>query len=787
MELSELTDYARETYQIEEQRKWDGFPGFSVLCHPRTGKWVALLMRQWDTDSGEEIQRCDLKCGIRTLDECRAPYLAPPIRMKGPKWISVAFGNETDPELVFRLFDRAIIAGDGQGYTLVLEQPPLPESGFYRDTPLPLPRQPAEQPSRSENGIHRDTPLPPPRHAEQLSWLESLIHQAASLPTSPQFAEQPPRPEEGFYRDTPLPGPPRQVREPEVLPERLREMKHLYEYGSNSPEARAANFLRQGRFMADYEDDAEWDGMSVASYFPTYHDFTTRQLRGYFAWRARVRKGEYQPIAHSAAYVYLYELLNLIGTDSPEDALRRLKAFETGYVDAGYGNAEMRVSLHRWMTELAVIHALPEETARQYADPALLERDQMLAVLQAPEDRADTEVFSALCYFDGKRLAKTPVCRLPEERGERLFSRVWRLALKQSRENGQERFAGSFEQNRENGQDVLAGSFEQNRENGQDLFTRCFGEQTASAWYPFANAVYCWEKKPADSDYQLDACRSYRCRDGAWEMLTWEGRFFDLELFHGLLRQTDAMLRRYLKTGNYLKEKPEEAWISPCVRAVIEAEKKEAEEAARPRVVLDLSGLDQIRQDALITRDSLLTDEERAEEETGFSARAKADEETAEPTQAKRETETATPALTETADPAWAETKADTAAPAMTAAEAEKEYTAEAEAETADPTRAEAETEKAFPAQMAAPAQSTQPELPLDDIQLEILRALLAGKPVSGLIREHHLMPALTADMINEAMYDEIGDSIVDCDQDQLSLVEDYREDLIRLLGGDDP
>ena len=400
----------------------------------------------------------------------------------------------------------------------------------------------------------------------------------------------------------------------------------------------------------------------------------------------------------------------------------------------------MRGSLHRWMTELAVIHALPEETARQYADPALLERDQALAALQAPEEHTDTEVFSALCYFDGKRLAKTPVCRLPEERGERLFSRVWRLALKQSREEG------------------------------QDLFTRCFGEKTASAWYPFANAVYCWEKKPADSDYQLDACRSYRCRDGAWKMLTWEGRFFDLELLHGLLRQTDAMLRRYLKTGNYLKERPEEAWISPCVRAVIEAEKKEAEEAARPRVVLDLSGLDQIRRDALITRDSLLTDEERAETETAFPVEEKAeadararvavDEETAEPARAKADS-------------------------SMAAAEAEKEYTAEAETERGDPMRAEAETEKAFPAQMAAPAQSTHPELPLDDIQLEILRALLAGKPVSGLIREHHLMPALTADMINEAMYDEIGDSIVACDHDILSLVEDYREDLTQLLGGD--
>ena len=43
----------------------------------------------------------------------------------------------------------------------------------------------------------------------------------------------------------------------------------------------------------------------------------------------------------------------------------------------------------------------------------------------------------------------------------------------------------------------------------------------------------------------------------------------------------------------------------------------------------------------------------------------------------------------------------------------------------------------------------------------------------------------MTADMINEAMFDEIGDTIVACDNDTLSLVEDYREDLTWLLGGD--
>ena len=610
MELTELTAYARETYQIEEQHKWDGFPGFSVLSHPRTGKWVALLMRQWDTESGEEIQRCDLKCGMQTLTECHASYLAPPIRMKGPRWISVAFVDETDPELVFRLFDRAMISGDAQGFTLVLDQPPRPEIRIHRDTPLPLPSRP--------------------------------------------------------------------VREPEALPERLREMKHLYEYGSNSVEARAANFLRQGRFMADFEDDASWAGMGFACYFPTYHDLTTRQLRGYFAWRTRVRQGDYQPVAVSAAYIYLYELLNLIGAASPEDALRRLKAFEEGYLDAGYGDAPMRASLRRWMTELVVIHALPEDAARQFADPALLERDQALAVLRTPEAHEDGEVFASLCFFDGKRLAQSPVCRQSPEKSARLFSQVWRLALRQSREGG------------------------------GDLFARCFGEQTVSAWHPFGNAVYCWEKKPADSVYQLDACRSYRCRDGVWEMLSWESPSFDRQFFHGLLRQTDVMLRRYLKTGNYLKEKREEAWISPCVRSVIEAAEREAAEAARPRVVLNLSGLERIRRDALITRDSLLTDEEREEAEA----------------------ETAVPARTET------------------------------------------------------PSPGIQPELPLDDVQLEILRALLAGDPASGIIRTHHLMPAMTADIINEAMFDEIGDSVVACENDILSLVEDYREDLTRLLGG---
>lgn len=266
--------------------------------------------------------------------------------------------------------------------------------------------------------------------------------------------------------------------------------------------------------------------------------------------------------------------------------------------------------------------------------------------------------------------------RQGKEQGERLFSQVWREALRQSGE--------------------------------KDFFTRCFGEEAESPWHPFANAVYCWEKKPEDGVYQLGPCRSFRCQSGVWRMRAYEKLSMDQRLLHGLLRQADLMLRRYLKTGGYLKEHPEDAWAAPIVRAVIAAEERAAAEASRPKLVLDLGGLEQIRRDALITRDSLLTEEEREEAEAAQ-----------------------TPAA----------------------------------------------------AQAPVPAQEV-PGLPLDSVQFEILRALLHGSPAESILRAHRLMPDMTADMINEALFDEFGDSVIDCENDILSLVEDYREDLICLLGG---
>ena len=651
MQLAELAAYADEKYHIQEEYKWADFPGFSVLTDPATGRWAALLMRQWDEESGRMIERCDLKCGQQSLTVLHKPYLSPPLRMRGQKWLGIIFNESTEPAVVRRLFDRALTSGEQRGYTLMLaSQLPTP------------PRRPCTE-SRPD-----------------------LTHTAA-----------------GIYRDTLLPfSDSTYLPRGGLIPEKLREMSRLYEYGRESLEMKAKNFVRQARFMEDYEDDYPWEG-ELNCYFPAYHDLTVRQLRGYFSWRAKVRKGFFGPLPVSAAYLYVYELLNGIGADSPEDALRKLKAFEAGFPDAGQGDARMRTNLTHWMTEYAVLNDVPPETARQFADPALLKRDNALMILKCAAERRDEDVFYALCRLSGKKLNESPVFLQDLPRGIRLFAEVWRKA------------AEAF------------------RERGEDLFALCFGSPKTVRWMPLTNALYLPGDPPAERDYALTGCRRFFCRGGDWFTEAYDPQYFDKNRLRGLLHEADRRLRKYLKTGRYLKEDPADAWAGPITEAVIEEDRRAIREAARPKITLDLSGLDRIRRDAVTTRESLLSEEERL-------------------------------AWEEEAPPASPVPEApDASALSMVAPNAPNL-----------PTKA--------PASPDLPPNAS--DLPLDPLQFRILRTLLAGKSPADLIRVNRLMPSLVADTVNELLYDEIGDTVLVCENESLSLVEDYREELEQLLGG---
>ena len=619
MELSELADYAKAKYNISEQHKWSGFPGFSILADPTTGEWLALLMRQRSPETGAEIRRCDIKCGQDCLYEIRAPFLSLPFRMKGQNWAGVFFDEQTDPQTVFRLFDRAAERCAQRGAVVVLEEKPRYVTGVYTETALPF------------------------------------AGRTFSVP------------------------------DPEV-PQRIREMYRLYESGDSSFVRKCRNFYRQGKFMEDYTDDLEWTG-DYRHYFATYHDLSIRQLRGYFTWRTHARKGEYRPLCTSLAYLYLYELLCGIGADSPEESLRLMRDFETGFLDAGPGDPGMRSNLHRWMFEFAVLHDLPPEVIRETADPAMISRDQALAALKAPAGKTDGEILEALCTFGGAALMKSPVFEKDADKAARLFAALWRHLTEGYRD-----------------------------EDGRDLFTAIFGEQKAYPWYPLSNAVHWETERPQDRELVLNECRTYSCSGGVWQEERYENLYFDREKLRGLLHEADRNFRLLLKAGHNLHKKDDEEWASPYIEAVITAEKRAEEEAARPVITIDLTGLEKIRQDASVTRDSLLTEEDLEEIP-----------------------------------------------------------------EKAPETGAAPETPAESPEPDTAPDTGTIPGL--DGLQVQILRELLSGGSADELIRAHHLMPSVVTDTLNEALFDEFGDIVLVCEGDEITPVEDYREDLLALLG----
>lgn len=106
--------------------------------------------------------------------------------------------------------------------------------------------------------------------------------------------------------------------------------------------------------MADFEDDCPYNG-TFKSYFPTYNAMSDRQLRGYFTWRAQVRRKKVEETSTSFAFLYLYELICGIGVDNPLDGFRKIKAFWESY--RAYEPGIDRFA-RVWLQDYAVFHGL---------------------------------------------------------------------------------------------------------------------------------------------------------------------------------------------------------------------------------------------------------------------------------------------------------------------------------------------------------------------------------------------------------------------------------------------
>ena len=455
------------------------------------------------------------------------------------------------------------------------------------------------------------------------------------------------------------------------VPEQIRRMKNLYQYGNGSFRQQCKNFYVQGKFMENYEDNVPWKG-EIYECWPSYHNLSLAQLRGYFTWRTELRKGNYQKNCDAFVLMYLSELFNGIGAVSAEENFNKIQEFKENYIDSELSTGYIRYNIQQWMFDFAVVNGLDTEIAYRYAAYHMLERDSNIEILRNPKKYSDKEIFNALCLFSGRNPDSSIVIQKDKEIGIYLFAAVWRLASAQYRQGE------------------------------KDLFELCFGIPYSRYWHPLNNTLYYSKGKRETVIYELNSCRKYSFQNNIWHEYGYHKWYDGQQHITELLHEADRRFRLYLKTGRPLKERKEEAWAVSYIEAVIAADAQAKIEAARPKISIDFSGLDKIRKDALETQDNLLTEEE-------------------------------TMGLPETASK---------------------------------------------PSEVSVPFDGL-----LDGMQMQLLRMLLRGEPVQELIAAQHGMPSVIADAINEALFDFIGDTVVECDGKTITLVEDYRDDLIGILG----
>lgn len=101
----------------------------------------------------------------------------------------------------------------------------------------------------------------------------------------------------------------------------------------------------------------------------------------------------------------------------------------------------------------------------------------------------------------------------------------------------------------------------------------------------------------------------------------------------------------------------------------------------------------------------------------------------------------------------------------------------------------EDETETETNEQVSVQAQPTSPVLPqssavsLSQDEQDLLGVLLTAGSVRDFERKRHLIASLLIDDINEKLYDNFGDIVIDADQNGARVIEDYVDDLKGMVG----
>jgi hypothetical protein len=338
-------------------------------------------------------------------------------------------------------------------------------------------------------------------------------------------------------------------------------------------------FYRQGIFMKDFTDDYE-DTTPFSSYYPYYQLMGYEQLRTYFTWRTKVRKGNVPDNSLSYAFLYIYELLNNIGTDDPQDGLTKLIFFWKAF---RVHNNTIDKYVLRWLKDYHIYYELPQSFK------AFVEKNELAAHYPKTTNTENSfDLFCGISKYDIRRSAFFV--------GEKvkLITDCFCFVI-----------------------DKLRQIFMDNGIHFDDLI---FQPTKLSVWTPFKDALFYPSMNQPDRRIVLSENEIYICRQNHWAYSTVLTTESGRQLIGYVMKQMESVLRKVTKYKFKLSanlntvthaavDKLKETGLS-LEKIVSDATAEFYREATKTVVRVDYGALSRIRQEALAIQEKLIVPEQ---------------------------------------------------------------------------------------------------------------------------------------------------------------------------------
>lgn len=380
------------------------------------------------------------------------------------------------------------------------------------------------------------------------------------------------------YTDEPIL--PRKKTPEEKLPAPLQAARSLEKGAARMYQNRRSLFLNQAKLLEFYKDDYEGEYISHC-YYPTYDLLNNQELRSYFAWRTKVRNGDIQPSCSCFAYLYLYELINGIGTGTPVEGLHKMDDFAAAYKE--YESSLMNYYAN-WRKSYIIYYNLSDSFLGGEEREG---EEAHMAVLDSAQEQTDDAIAAAVKQLAPGWLNRSKFYKTHQTDMDRVIVQV----LRRMHQHYSARSKRTFSE-------------------------QLFGSRETHSVDLFCHAVFCDPLRHENSRYYITDSHYYECRNGYW---TETSCFIDSHKrrkLENLMKTIDASLRVALNDGKPIKSPSQLKWVTKVIEEEVAAllETQKQQEAAAKRVQIDYSALAQIRREAAITQEKLATEEELEEE-----------------------------------------------------------------------------------------------------------------------------------------------------------------------------